>query len=167
MAVAPGVVGRILVRGPTLMDGYFRGEGQALDPARDAEGFFDTGDLGELDTSGALHVHARRSDLVVTGGENVYPVEVEQSLEALPGVRRALVFGVPDARWGQVVAAAFELSPGASLADLASPIAAALAPHKRPRLACAVETLPLTASGKLERAGVAERYAAALRPFPG
>jgi O-succinylbenzoic acid--CoA ligase len=162
-----GEVGRLLVRGPTLMDGYFRGADRAPDPARDSEGWFDTGDLGELDARGALQVHARRSDLVVTGGENVYPVEVEQRLEALPGVRRALVFGVPDPRWGQIVAAAFELSPGASLEDLAAPAAAALASHKRPRLACAVEALPVTASGKLERAAAAERYAAVLRPWGG
>ena len=105
----PGEVGRIHVGGPTLIDGYFRGPGRPLDRARGDDGLFDTGDLGEIDAAGALHVHARRTDLIVTGGENVYPVEVEQRLEALPGVRRALVFGVPDERWGQIVAAALEL----------------------------------------------------------
>ncbi len=163
---APGEVGRLHVRGPTLMDGYFRGPGQALDRARDPDGWFDTGDLGELDAEGTLHVHARRNDLIVTGGENVYPVEVEQRLEALPGVRRALVFGVPDPRWGHLVAAAIELDPGTDLASLADPVTASLAPHKRPRLACAVASLPLTASGKLARAGAAARYEGALRPFP-
>ena len=107
--------GHILVRGPTLMDGYFRGADRAPDTAVDGEGWLDTGDLGEQAPGGALHVHARRSDLVVTGGENVYPVEVEERLAALPGVRRALVFGVPDARWGQIVAAALELAPGVDL----------------------------------------------------
>jgi O-succinylbenzoic acid--CoA ligase len=162
---AIGEVGRLRVRGPMLMDGYFRGPDRAPDPARDEEGFFDTGDLGELDARGVLHVHARRGDLVITGGENVYPVEVEERLEALPGVRRALVFGVPDDRWGQIVAVAVELSPGASLDALAVGVASALAPHKRPRLACAVEELPLTGSGKLDRTRVAERYAGMLRPF--
>jgi O-succinylbenzoic acid--CoA ligase len=161
----PGEAGRIRVRGPTLMDGYFRGPDRDPDPARDAEGWFDTGDIGELDAAGTLHVHARRTDLIVTGGENVYPVEVEERLEAIPGVRRALVFGVPDERWGQIVAAALELAPGTSLPDLAAVVAASLAPHKRPRLACAVDALPLTASGKLERAGAAERHTPALRPF--
>jgi O-succinylbenzoic acid--CoA ligase len=158
--------GHILVRGPTLMDGYFRGPERDPDPGVDAEGWFDTGDLGERVGEGALHVHARRSDLVVTGGENVYPVEVEDALATLPGVRRALVFGVPDARWGQVVAAALELAPGAELGALAAPAAAILAPHKRPRLACAVAALPLTGSGKLDRARARERYAGALRPWP-
>jgi O-succinylbenzoic acid--CoA ligase len=155
---AIGEVGRIRVRGPMLMDGYYRGPDRALDPARDAQGWFDTGDLGELDERGVLHVHARRSDLIVTGGENVYPVEIEERLEALPGVRRALVFGVPDDRWGQLVACALELLPGASLDALAPLFAERFAPHKRPRLACVVEALPLTGSGKLDRSRVLERY---------
>jgi O-succinylbenzoic acid--CoA ligase len=148
-----------------LMDGYDRGAGRGLDLARDAEGFFHTGDLGEIDDDGVLHVHARRSDLIVTGGENVYPVEVEERLEALPGVRRALVFGVPDPRWGQIVALAVELSTGASLDALAAAMASQLAPHKRPRLVCAVDALALTVSGKLDRARAAERYAEGLRPI--
>jgi O-succinylbenzoic acid--CoA ligase len=162
-----GEVGRLHVRGPTLMDGYFRGVDCAPDRARDREGWFDTGDVGELDEGGALHVHARRSDLIVTGGENVYPVEVEQRLEALKGVQRALVFGVPDERWGQLVAAAIELAPGTALEAIVEQSAAVLASHKRPRLACTVASLPLTASGKLERAGAAARYAAVLRPWGG
>ncbi|APR78390.1 O-succinylbenzoic acid--CoA ligase [Minicystis rosea] len=160
-----GEVGRIQVRGPTLMDGYFRGPDCAPEARVDAEGFFDTGDLGERDDDGALHVHARRNDLIVTGGENVYPVEVEQRLEAIAGVRRALVFGVPDERWGQIVAAALETEPSVDLDDIAEAAAQSLAPHKRPRLACVVAALPLTGSGKLDRTRVVDRYAALLRPF--
>lgn len=89
--LGPGEAGRICVRGPTLMDGY-------LHRAPLGDGFFDTGDLGELDERGVLHVHARRTELIVTGGENVYPAEVEQVLMEVPGIRRALVFGVPDAK---------------------------------------------------------------------
>jgi O-succinylbenzoic acid--CoA ligase len=118
-----------------------------------------------MDDRGALHVHARRTDLIVTGGENVYPLEIEERLESLPGVRRALVFGVPDERWGQIVAAAMELSPGVTLAEVAARAAGMLAPHKRPRRACTVEELPLTGSGKLDRSKAVERYAAALVPF--
>lgn len=161
-----GEVGRLLVRSAALMDGYFRGPDAPIDRAVDADGFFDTGDLGERDAEGTLHVHTRRSDLVITGGENVYPVEVEQRLEAVAGVRRALVFGVPDARWGQLVAAVLELSPGAALPAVVAEAAGALAPHKRPRLACAVPALPLTASGKVERSRAAERFASLLAPCP-
>jgi O-succinylbenzoic acid--CoA ligase len=158
-------VGRIQVRGPTLMDGYFAGPGHPLVRPFDADGFFDTGDLGEVDEHGTLHVHARRSDLIVTGGENVYPVEVEQRLESLAGVRRALVFGVPDERWGQIVAVALELAPGSEIEAVAVRAHAALAAHKRPRLACVVDALPLTSSGKLQRADAARIHGGALRPF--
>jgi O-succinylbenzoic acid--CoA ligase len=160
VTLPPGEVGRIRVRGPTLMQGYVRGPDRPLDPAVDEAGFFDTGDLGALDDDGRLHVHARRTDLIVTGGENVYPVEVEQRLSTIPGVRRALVFGVPDARWGQIVACALEMDPSHPLdaASLEEALTSRLAPHKRPRLFCAVDALPLTGSGKLDRARAAERY---------
>ncbi|MFT3770862.1 MAG: hypothetical protein QM820_36035 [Minicystis sp.] len=72
---------------------------------------------------------------------------------------------MPDDRWGQLVAAALELADGVDLAALADASAASLAPHKRPRLACAVDALPLTGSGKLDRTRLVERYAGALRPF--
>jgi o-succinylbenzoate---CoA ligase len=168
-ALEPGAVGRIQIRGPVLMRGYFRGPDRPLDPAVDAQGFFDTGDVGSLDEAGRLSVHARRTDLIVTGGENVYPVEVEQCLEALPGVRRALCFGVPDARWGQVVACALELErPPPSAEALAIQLASRLASHKRPRLFCAVTALPLTGSGKLDRARAVERYGDRVRALsPG
>ena len=163
--------GRIHLRGPTLMSGYFRGEGREADTSMFTDGWFDTGDLGELDGAGRLHVHARRTDLIVTGGENVYPLEIEQCLEAQPGVRRALVFGVHDPRWGQIVAAAIEpeieieIETAIDEAALAAALTSRLAPHKRPRLLGIVSALAVTGSGKLVRADAASRYAAALRPF--
>ena len=169
-APLPGVEARIVegsviaVRGPTLMSGYFRGPGAPLDAAVDEEGFFRTGDLGSFDEAGNLHVLGRRTDLVVTGGENVYPLEIEQRLEAEPGVRRALVFGVPDARWGEVVAAALELEAGVSLAEVVARASADLAPHKRPRLAGVATALAVTGPGKLVRAKASERYASILGP---
>ena len=101
---------------------------------------------------------------MITGGENVYPVEVEQRLEAIAGVRRALVFGVPDDRWGQIVAALFELEEGVSLDEVSRAADLALAPHKRPRLGAVVAALPLTAAGKLDRARAVARHAGALTP---
>lgn len=156
--------GRILLRGPTLMTGYFRGEGRDADTSMFTDGWLDTGDLGELDAAGRLHVHARRTDLIVTGGENVYPLEIEQCLEALPGVRRSLVFGVHDPRWGQIVAAAIEIELETSIdeAALHAALASRLAPHKRPRLLAVVAALAVTGSGKLVRADAEPRYAAAL-----
>jgi O-succinylbenzoic acid--CoA ligase len=153
------VDGRIEVRGPTLMAGYL-GEPPLVPGA-----WFDTGDLGEIDAHGCLHVHARRTDLIVTGGENVYPAEVERVLEDFPGVASAGVFGVPDATWGQTVAAALvaERDPPSD-AVLVAFLAARLAPHKRPRHVCYVPRLPQTTAGKLDRAALAA-FAAVLRPL--
>jgi O-succinylbenzoic acid--CoA ligase len=119
--------------------------------------WFDTGDLGKLDERGRLHVHGRRTDLIVTGGENVYPAEVEHALEGFPGVEAAGVFAVPDAEWGQLVAAALVMR-GALPAHsaFAAFVAARLAPHKWPRRICFVEALPRTAAGKLDRSRLGE-----------
>jgi O-succinylbenzoic acid--CoA ligase len=138
--------GRIHVRGPTMMDGYV-GEAPLAPGA-----WFDTGDLGELDDAGRLHVHARRVDLVVTGGENVYPSEVEAALESCPGVRRALVFGVADAEWGELVACAIERDParGAPEPEIYTSMTRVLASYKRPRRVCFVDALP-TLGEKLDR----------------
>lgn len=150
--------GRIHVRGSTMMDGY-------LAEAPLAPGaWFDTGDLGELDDAGRLHVHARRVDLVVTGGENVYPAEVEAALESCPGVRRAFVFGVPDPEWGELVACAIERDPGREAAEqeIYTSMTRVLATHKRPRRVCFTETLP-TIGEKLDRARGKENYAGSVR----
>jgi O-succinylbenzoic acid--CoA ligase len=138
--------GRIEIRGPVLMAGYW-------DEAPLAPGtWFDTGDLGEIDARGCLHVHARRADLIVTGGENTYPSEVERALEGFPGILAAGVFGVPDEVWGETVAAALvaERQPPPD-ADLFEYLCQRLAPHKRPRRVCYVDRLPLAATGKLDR----------------
>jgi o-succinylbenzoate---CoA ligase len=143
--------GRILVRGPMLMSGYL-GE-----PPLAPGDWFDTGDVGELDATGALQVHARRADLIVSGGENVYPAEVEAALESCPGIRTAAVFGIDDPVWGQVVAALLVAEPGAAgtvESSLREHLASRLAPHKRPRRIAFVPTLPLTPAGKLDRAAL-------------
>jgi O-succinylbenzoic acid--CoA ligase len=106
-------------------------------------------------------------DLIVTGGENAYPAEVERTLEAFPGIAAAGVFGVPDEVWGQTVAAALvaeaEPPPDSALIEY---ISSRLAPHKRPRQVCYVSRLPHAPTGKLDRQALAN-VAPALRPlFP-
>jgi o-succinylbenzoate---CoA ligase len=151
----------IWVRGPTMMSGYLRGDDPRLEG-----GWFPTGDLGALDERGHLHVLGRRSDTIITGGENVSPREVERVLEEHPGVAQACVFGVDDERWGQIVAAA--LVPSGSgppdEAALFARVASRLAPHKRPRRVAFVERLPVDASGKIRRREAAVLFASALRP---
>lgn len=133
---------RLLVRGPSLFSGY------AGSPH---EGWLDTGDLGFVDERGRVHVRGRRGDRIVTGGEKVDPVEVEHALLASAGIREAGVFGVEDARWGHVVAAAIVAGDAFDEPALARDLRARLAPFKRPRLLARVDSLPVTAAGKLDR----------------
>jgi O-succinylbenzoic acid--CoA ligase len=154
-----GAGGTIQVRGPTLFDGYF-GE---TEPPLTPDGFFDTGDFGEFDARGRLHVLGRRSDLIVTGGENVYPAEVEAALERIVGVRAACVFGVPDEHWGQIVAAALVVEPGApDDTEIRERLRAELASFKIPRRFARLPELALTASGKLDRTATARLAASIL-----
>jgi len=159
------VNGRIQVKGPMLMAGYLH------EPALVPDAWFDTGDFGEIDARGCLHVHARLADLIITGGENVYPLEVERALEGCPGVTAAGVFGVPSETWGQTVAAALVVDPvPPSDAALSRYIDAHLSPHKRPRQIVFVRELPHTREGKLDRPALARlclepsRMREALRP---
>ena len=121
----------------------------------DAQAWFDTGDLGEFDADGFLHVRGRTGELIVTGGDNVYPIEVEQVLEAFPGIAAAGVFGVPDETWGEVVAAAL-VTDGKPIDEraLAAFLGTRLSPHKLPRRICELPALPHTAAGKLDRAAL-------------
>ena len=152
--VSQGDVGEIVVSGPTVMRGYYRRPKATRQTLRD--GWLFTGDLGYLDTDGDLWVVQRRVDLIVTGGENVYPAEVEQVLRTHPTVADACVVGLPDAEWGQQVAAAVVLLPKADASNekLLYFCRTHLAGYKVPRFIHIVETLPQTASGKVRRDAV-------------
>lgn len=156
----PGQPGEILVAGPTVFAGYFDDPEATSRALRD--GWLHTGDIGHLDADGFLTVLDRRDDLIVSGGENVYPAEVEAALEAHPQVREAAVVGLPDPRWGQVVAAALVLEPGTTLneADLEAWLRPRLAAYKLPRRWLALDALPRTTSGKLQRHLVRDRFVA-------
>jgi O-succinylbenzoic acid--CoA ligase len=106
-------------------------------------------------------VHARHGDLIITGGNNVYPAEVERVLESFPGIRAAAVFGEPDATWGQIVSAALVID-GAPPDETAlrAYLDARLSPHKRPRRLRFVAQLPQTPAGKLDRAALVRTPAA-------
>lgn len=153
------VDGTLRVRSPASMDGYL----DATSPFDEA-GFYDTGDVASLDDAGRLAIHARRTDLVVSGGENVYPREVEDALERVDGVRAACVFGVPDVVWGQRVAAAIVTDAGAPSDDvIVARARRELAGFKVPRLVARIESLSLGASGKLDRRATASRALPHLR----
>ena len=120
---------------------------------RGADGWLATGDLGRLDAEGYLYLVGRLGDMLIRGGENVYPLEVERVLEAHPGVVEAAVYGVPDRRLGQEIAAAVVGVGGAapSADELTAWCRERLAPFKVPREWTFVDVLPRTASGKLLR----------------
>ena len=149
--VEAGEDGEIEVRGPTVMAGYYRDE--AATAAAFNSGWLRTGDAGRLDAAGDLFVLDRRDDLIISGGENVYPAEVESVLLAHPAVLEAAVVGLPDPEWGRHPAAAVVLRPQATVTpqDLLEHCARALARFKQPRSIRIVEALPRTAAGKVQR----------------
>jgi o-succinylbenzoate---CoA ligase len=146
-----GEVGEIVVRGPTVMQGYINRPAETAQALR--QGWLHTGDLGYLDGEGYLYVVSRRHDLIISGGENIYPSEVESALLAHPAVEEAAVVGLPDPRWGQVPAAAIKLRDGvaADEAELIDFCRQRLASYKVPRLLRFATALPRNAAGKLLR----------------
>jgi o-succinylbenzoate---CoA ligase len=148
---AIGEPGEILVRGPTVMSGYLGDDGATARAIRD--GWLHTGDVGLLDAEGGLHVLDRRDDLIVSGGENVYPAEIEAALLEHPSVAEAGVAGLPDADLGARVAAWIVIRDGAAAdaAMLSAHCGECLAGYKRPREFHFVSSLPRTAAGKLQR----------------
>jgi O-succinylbenzoic acid--CoA ligase len=149
---------RIAVRAPSLFSGYVGEPGGALSD----DGFLITNDHGELGPDGELYVRGRSDDVIISGGENVDPLEVEAALSTLPGVKAACVFGTPSARFGQVVTALL-VTDNPMLGDashLAELLANRLARHKLPRRAVIADALPLTLTGKVDRRAVSDRHGA-------
>jgi fatty-acyl-CoA synthase len=148
--VAPGEVGEILVRAPNVMQGYWK------DPDNPAfrDGWFATGDLARVDGEGYYWVVGRTKDMIISGGENVYPAELENVLADCPAIAEAAVVGVPDPKWGEAVVAAVVRKPGAALDEAAvlGLFERRLARFKHPRRVVFVESLPKTALGKVQKA---------------
>jgi o-succinylbenzoate---CoA ligase len=151
IAAGANQTGEIVIRGPTVTPGYADRPEATAGAIRD--GWFHTGDLGYLDEEGYLYVLDRRDDLILSGGENVYPAEVEAVLRAHPAVEDAGVVGVPDEQWGQVPLAFVKVHPGAtsSEAELKTFCTERLARYKVPARIRLVESLPRNAAGKLLR----------------
>lgn len=150
-------VGEIIVRGPTVMHGY---AGRPEETARALQdGWLHTGDVGHLDGDGYLYVLDRREDLIVSGGENIYPAEVEAVLLEHPLVEDACVVGVPDDEWGQRAVAAIRVRPGARLVedDVRGFCDGRIAGYKIPRQVILADEIPRTPSGKVQRAEVRRR----------
>lgn len=160
--VADGTAGEAWTRGPALMLGYWR-DPELTASVLTADGWYRTGDLVEIDPHGFVHVVGRLSDVIIRGGANVSPAEVEAVLLRHPAVREATVVGVPDAVYGEEVVAAVVLEPGLEtidVDDITRHCAAALAGYKRPTRYVLVPRLPRNAhTGKVQRREVAAQLA--------
>src|SRR5579875_3118906 len=148
--VAPGERGEICVRGPQVMAGYWRNP-QATDEVIDAEGWFHSGDIGQADEDGYVYVVDRLKDMVITGGENVYPAEVEAVLYGHPAIAEVAVLGTAHEQWGEVVTAVVALNPGAALTldELREFARGRLAGYKLPLRLEFVDALPRNPAGKV------------------
>jgi fatty-acyl-CoA synthase len=157
--VAPGEVGEVVVQGPNVMAGYWQEPEQTAAVLR--EGWYHTGDAGSLDSEGFLYIRDRYKDMIISGGENVYPAEVESALLELPMVVEAAVIGVPDETWGEVGLALVVPAPGhpADPDALRAALRERLAGFKVPREVRFLDELPKTATGKIRKPDLRAQYA--------
>jgi fatty-acyl-CoA synthase len=150
--VNSGEEGEILLRGPHACAGYWNQPDASAKAFKD--GWFRTGDLGQMDEDGHYSIVGRLKDMIISGGANIYPAEIERAVEAHPSVVGAAVIGVPDSKWGEVGKAIVELQAGASLTleELHAFLSERLGKFKLPKYLAVVETLPRTpASGKVQK----------------
>ncbi|HUI28237.1 MAG TPA: long-chain-fatty-acid--CoA ligase [Candidatus Kryptonia bacterium] len=146
--VACGAVGEIAVRSEFIMQGYWRNPEETARTIRD--GWVLTGDLGVFDDEGFLSIVGRRKEIIRSGGESIFPVEIERVLLTHPAIREASVIGIPDPHWGEAVVAAIVLREGAALADgeVTEYVRTHLASYKKPRHVCFFDHLPRTAASQ-------------------
>jgi fatty-acyl-CoA synthase len=153
--VGPRTRGEVVVRGPNIVLGYWE-DWEATRAAFDDEGWFHSGDIGYLDEDGCLFIVDRLKDMIISGGENVYPAEVERALADMPGLIDVAIIGIPDRAWGETVVAVVSLAEGAAvtLADVREYAAAQLTHYKLPPQLRVVATVPRNASGKLDKPAI-------------
>lgn len=149
---APGTVGEIQIKGPNVIREYWNRPGAAADSYTD-DGWFKSGDMGYKDGDGFVFISDRLKDMIISGGENIYPAEVEQAITELDAVGSVAVIGVPDEKWGEVPRAVVLLREGAQLTEeqLRAHLDGRLARYKIPKSVVFVDEMPRTASGKIRK----------------
>lgn len=159
-AMPAGQIGSIEVRGPNVFDRYWRNPDKTREEKRD-NGFFITGDQGYYDTDGYLHISGRSKDMIISGGYNVYPKEVEQLLDDHPLIAESAVIGIPHADLGESVVAVLVAANGQvpSDAELTGMLADQLARYKQPRAYRVIPELPRNVMGKVQKAQLREEFA--------
>src|SRR6185503_973248 len=145
-----GAVGEICTRGYLVMSGYLNAP-EATTAAVDADGWLHTGDLGSMDERGYLRIAGRLKEMIIRGGENIYPREIEAVLASHPGVAEAVVVGVPDRFWGEVVGAVIRPASDVAEAELAEHCRERLAAYKTPVRWLFTDAFPLTPTGKIRK----------------
>jgi long-chain acyl-CoA synthetase len=153
-----GEIGEIVYRGPGTMAGYWHREKETKEAIRD--GWFYTGDAGTMDADGFIYIKDRIKDMIISGGENIYPAEVEGVLAGHPNVADVAVIGVPDDKWGETVKALIIPKPGSNLTaeELLTWSKERLAGYKRPSSVEFVEVIPRNPSGKILKKDLREKY---------
>ena len=157
--LAPGETGMIEVRGPNVFLGYWR-KPEKTELELRANGYFITGDLGKIDADGYLHIVGREKDLIISGGYNIYPKQIETEIDALDAVLESAVFGVQHADLGEAVAVAVVALPGHEIdpGQLIAALEPRLARFKLPRQVFVLEELPRNAMGKVQKNSLRKRY---------
>ncbi len=157
--LGPGEIGELVLKGPSRCSGYYR-DPEASRDVIDAEGWFHTGDMARYDDEWYFYIVDRKKDMFISGGENVYPTEIEQVLYRHPAVHLCAVIGVPDEKWGEVGKACVVLKPGmtASAEELLAHLADNLARYKVPRSVEILPELPISAAGKILKRELRERF---------
>lgn len=153
-AVGPGETGEVILRGPTVMEGYWKRPAETAEALRG--GWLHTGDLATVDADGFVYLLDRKKDMIISGGENVYSVEVENALASHPAVLEAAVIAVPDDTWGERVHAVVVLAPGRSATpeELERHCRARIGGYKVPRSVEFRDALPRTPAGKVQKAAL-------------
>jgi malonyl-CoA/methylmalonyl-CoA synthetase len=157
--VSSGEIGAIQVKGPGVFKGYWNMPEKTAEEFT-TDGFFKTGDVGRVDAQGYVTIVGRSKDLIISGGYNVYPAEIEGYINALPGVAESAVVGVPDADFGEVGVAVVIAKPGATVdpADLLAQLKSTLANFKIPKRCFVVNELPRNAMGKIQKNSLRAEY---------
>lgn len=151
-------VGGIEVRGPNVFKGYWRMREKSAEEIRE-DGFFITGDLGVMDGEGRISIVGRAKDLIISGGYNVYPKEVEKLIDEMPGVVESAVIGVPHTDFGEgVVAIVVPVGDDVSEPEVRLALEGRLARFKQPKIVVNVESLPRNTMGKVQKKALRERY---------
>ena len=153
-----GEMGEIAIRGENLMKGYWGRPEATAESLR--EGWFHTGDMGKRDGAGFIYILDRKNDMIITGGFNVYPREVEEILFMHPAVLETAVIGIPDETWGETVLALLVLRPDcvASTEEMIAYCAERLADYKKPRQVKFLDALPRSAAGKIDKLALRADY---------